>query len=494
MMRQIEYRSGPMAIAAMAVLILGVALSPNRADAAMLVEATSGKHAGEMTVPLNKSQILRVDQPFTDLLVGSSKIADVLPLTDRTIYVLGKALGRTNLSVYGKGKRLLAVIDLTVRHDVEGLKAKLFELLPNEKIEVRAVNASVILSGSVSSADRATRAMAVAQSFAPKMVTNLLRVQGSHQVMLEVRFAEMARSTGKELGINWDALIDSGSFLFGLATGLPTSISGTFPDGTIRVRNNAALSGASATNSLFGNYSNGNTNVSSVIDALETRGLIKILAEPNLIALSGETAKFLAGGEFPIPVAQDDNTITIEFKEFGVSLAFTPTVLDNGLINLEVNPEVSQIDLTTSSTTLAGSIIPGLTTRRAKTTVELRDGQSFAIAGLLQNNFSDSIRQVPGLGDLPILGALFRSGQYQRNETELVIIVTPRLVQPVKAGTLAMPTDHFVPPSDSDLFFMGKIEAKESGTPSQRQRSSAGHKLGAQSAGGVDGPYGHIIK
>jgi pilus assembly protein CpaC len=492
MIRQIEYRSGPIAIAVLAVLILGAALSPNRATAATIVEATSGKHAGEMTVPLNKSQILRVDQPFTDLLVGNSAIADVLPLTDRTIYVLGKALGRTNLSVYGKGKRLLAVLDLSVIHDSEGLKAKLFELLPNEKIDVRTVNSSVILSGSISSANRAARAMSIAQSFAPKMVTNLLQVQGSHQVMLEVRFAEMARSTGKELGINWDALFNSGSFIFGLATGLPTTISGNFPDGTIAVRNNAALSGAAATNTLFGNFSDSKRNVSSVIDALETRGLIKTLAEPTLIALSGETAKFLAGGEFPIPVAQDEDSITIVFKEFGVSLAFTPTVLDNGLINLVVNPEVSQLDLSTTATTLAGSTIPGLTTRRASTTVELRDGQSFAIAGLLQNDFSDSINQLPGLGDIPILGALFRSTQYQRNETELVIIVTPRLVQPVKAGTLATPTDNFVPPSEGDLFFMGKIEAKQSGSASPRER--AGYKLGAQSAGGVDGPYGHIIK
>ena len=491
-MKQIKYRSAPIAIAVLAVLILGATFSPNRATAAIVVEATSGKHAGEMTVPLNKSQILRVDQPFTDLLVGSSAIADVLPLTDRTVYVLGKALGRTNLSIYGKGKRLLAVLDLTVIHDSEGLKAKLFELLPNEKIEVRTVNSTIILSGSISSADRATRAMSIAQSFAPKMVTNLLRVQGSQQVMLEVRFAEMARSTGKELGINWDAIFNAGSFIFGLSTGLPTTVSAFFPDGTIANRNNSALSGAAATNTLFGNFSDSKRNVNSVIDALETRGLIKTLAEPTLIALSGETAKFLAGGEFPIPVAQDEDSISVVFKEFGVSLAFTPTVLDNGLINLEVNPEVSQLDLSTTATTLAGSTIPGLTTRRASTTVELRDGQSFAIAGLLQNDFSDSINQLPGVGDLPILGALFRSSRYQRNETELVIIVTPRLVQPVKAGTLAMPTDHFVPPSESDLFFMGKIEAKQSGITSQRK--SAGHKLGAQSAGGVDGPYGHIIK
>jgi pilus assembly protein CpaC len=448
------------------------------------IDSHIGKHAGEMNVPLHKSQILRVDVQFKDLLVGNSEIADVLPLSSRTIYVLGKAIGSTNLSIYDDRRRLIAVVDLAVTHDVEGIKSKLFELLPSERVEVRAAGAMVILSGDVSSADVVDRAVSIAHSIAPNSVKNLLRVRGSQQVLLEVRFAEMSRTTAKQLGFNWDALLEVGSdAVLGLATGaFSTASSGVFPDGTLAVRNDG-------TSSFFGNFTNNDLSVSGVIDNLEQRGLIKILAEPNLIALSGETARFLAGGEFPIPVDSDDG-ITIEFKEFGVSLAFTPTVLGDGLINMIVAPEVSQIDTASSVTTLVGADIPGLTTRRATTTIELRDGQSFAIAGLLQSTFADQIEQVPGVGDLPILGPLFRSSEYQRNETELVIIATPRLVKPVKANTLAAPTDSFVAPSDLDIFLHGRTESPQSG----QSTTKPGQMLGTQNAGGIDGPYGHIIK
>jgi len=476
-----------------ALVILGLVVGPLEAldigqaaaESAISVRAQNSKHAGELLVPVNKSQILRVDQPYVDLLVGNSEIADVLPLTNRSVYVLGKKIGSTNLSVYGDQKRLLAVVDLVVGYDVECLKGKLFEMMPEEQIEVRAINDTVILSGTIGSQAQLDKALSVANSFAPGHVKNVLDVRGSHQVMVEVRFAEMSRTTAKDLGFNLDALVNVGAAAFGLASGLPTSLSGVFPDGTIRVRNNA-------TNSLFGNFTNNDLSVSGVLDALEEKGVVKVLAEPNLIALSGDTAKFLAGGEFPIPVAQDDDTVTIEFKEFGVSLAFTPTVLSDGLINLIVTPEVSQIDVTTSITTLSGATIPGLTTRRATTTVELRDGQSFAIAGLIQSNFADQVRQIPGFGDIPVLGALSRSTEFQREETELVIIVTPRLVQPVKAGRLALPTDNFVPPSDVELFLLGHPEASESGKV-QAGAGQAGRALGAQNAGGVDGPFGHII-
>jgi pilus assembly protein CpaC len=221
--------------------------------------------------------------------------------------------------------------------------------------------------------------------------------------------------------------------------------------------------------------------------------VVKTLAEPNLIALSGDTASFLAGGEFPVPVAQDtdggDSTVTVEFKDFGVSLAFTPTVLEDGLMNIVVSPEVSAIDPTTS-TRVNGLVIPGLIIRRATTTVELRDGQAFAIAGLIQSDFRDTVSQLPWVGDIPVLGALFRSSEFQRDETELVIIVTPRLIQPSPAGSLAAPTDNFVPPSDTDLFLFGRLEAPESGT----SEGQGGYDLSAQAAGGIEGTYGHIIK
>lgn len=437
-------------------------------------EIGESRHAGEFIVPVNKSQVLRLDVPFADLLVGNAEVADVLALTDRSIYVLGKQPGSTSLTVYGRNRSLIAVMDLVVTVDVEGLKARLFELLPDEEIEVRAVNESVIMSGTVSSSVRLQRAVEVAERFAPEKVTNLLSVTGSQQVMLAVRFAEVQRRVVKELGLN-------------------TQVSGS--DFAVTVGD--ALAGgifsptAIATGSVT--FGIGAATIDLLFDALEEKGVVKTLAEPNLIALSGDTASFLAGGEFPVPVAQntDDggSTITIEFKEFGVALAFTPTVLDDQLINVIVSPEVSRIDRT-NAVTIQGFEIPGLTTRRATTTVELRDGQSFAIAGLIQSDFQDTVRQFPLLGDVPVLGALLRSSDFQKAQSELVIIVTPHLVQPAPAGSLVTPADNFVPPSDSDIWLFGRTESPTSGmTP-----SNAANALAINEAGGVQGSYGHIIK
>src|SRR3546814_396571 len=369
-------------------------------------------------VPVDKSQVLRLDVAFADLLVGNAEVADVLALTDRSIYVLGKKPGSTSLTVYGRNRELIAVMDLVVTVDVEGLKARLFELMPDEAIEVRAAGESVILSGRVSSAVRLDRALDVAERYAPEKVTNLLSVTGSQQVMLAVRFAEVQRRVVKELGLN--SQVSGDDFV--------VSVGDALLDGFFSA---TAIATGSAT------FGIGSVTLDFLFDALEEKGVVKTLAEPNLIALSGDTASFLAGGEFPVPVSQETSggqaTITIEFKEFGVALAFTPTVLDDGLINIVASPEVSRID-PTNSVTLQGFDIPGLTTRRATTTVELRDGQSFAIAGLIQSDFQDTVRQLPLLADVPVLGALLRSSEYQNQHTELVIIATPPLVQPSPAG------------------------------------------------------------
>jgi pilus assembly protein CpaC len=452
------------------------------AQAQPQIQIQEFRHAGEFHVPLNKSQILRLDQPFTDLLVGNAEVADVLALTNRSIYVLGKQPGSTNLTIYGPGKQLVAVVDLVVGFDAEGLKAKLHEIMPDEAIEVRAVNDSIALSGRISTAERLAQALAVAESYAPKKVNNFLSVVGSQQVMLQVRFAEVTRSTAKALSLGTEILFNDGGDGFLIETGSGVTDAPEIADPFL----SALLS-----------LSTGDLDLNILFDALEDRGLVKTLAEPTLIALSGDTASFLAGGEFPIPVAQSSTTstvdgvsvstpvITVEFKEFGVGLSFTPTVLGDGLINLAVKPEVSQIDTSAErSVTQNGFRIPALTTRRASTTVELRDGESFAIAGLLQNDFSDQIRAFPWLGDLPILGTLFRSTAYQRQETELVIIVTPRLVKPARAGELASPTDRFVAPTEADLFLMGKTEDPRSGTEA----------AGPLGGGGAAGTYGHIIQ
>jgi pilus assembly protein CpaC len=436
--------------------------------------------AGDFEVPVNKSQILKVDRPFKDILVGNPKIADVLPLTNRTLYVLGKELGTTSLSIYGTDKSLLAIVDLVVTHNVDGMKSKVFELFPDEKVEVRTVNDSIVLSGAVSSGARLQSIVALAERFAPGKVTNMMTLMGSQQVMLAVRFAEVKRTAFKELGINLNVLVRSGAATFSLLSGLPVL---------------EGIGGAGFLNggtTLVGTAANGD--FVSFLDALEKKGVVKTLAEPNLIALSGDTASFLAGGEFPIPVAQNTSgggsTITIEFKEFGVSLAFTPTVLSDGLISLDVAPEVSAID-PNASITINGLVIPGLTTRRAHTTIELRDGQAFAIAGLLQSEFKDGIDQTPFVGDVPILGALFRSSDYQRDETELVIIVTPYLVKPVKPKDLRLSTDSFVPPSDTDIFLMGQPEHKP-GAPGASTQGPIVSQAGG--GAGLDGNIGHIVK
>jgi pilus assembly protein CpaC len=458
-------------------LMLGCALGAAPAHANLTREP--GKHAGEFIVPVNQSQILRLDVPFTDVMVGNAAIADVLPMTDQTIYVLGKEVGTTSVTFYAKDKKLVAIANLTVAPDIEGLKARLFELMPDEKIQVRPVNGALVLSGGVSGAGRMTQILAVAERYAPGKITNLLSVKGSQQVMLAVRFAEVSRSVVKDLDLSTRAFGNN----FSLTTGSRIPSVGAL----------AAPIAGFASGALIGTV--GNTALSVLFDALEKKGLVKTLAEPNLIALSGDTASFLAGGEFPVPVAQAQSgggtTITVEFKQFGVSLSFTPTVLDEGLINIVVAPEVSRIDKTRSVSIVPGlDPIPGLTTRRAKTTVELRDGQSFAIAGLIQNDFQDTVSQFPGLGDVPVLGALMRSSDFERGETELVIIVTPHLVKPAPAASMALPSDRFVPPSDMDLFLFGRTESKASGAAGQ----PAPRALGLPGAGGIDGPYGHIIK
>ena len=484
MERNLTHRIGT--ATAILVFVLAVVVlfaGPASAQSRVVTVSDETKHAGEFVVPINKSQILQMDVPFSDLLVGNAEIADVLALTDRSIYVLGKALGSTSLTIYGRNRSLIAVMDLVVTYDINGLKTRLFELLPDESIEVRPLNASIVLSGTVSSATKMKRAATVAAQFTgdEERVVNMMSVKGSQQVLLAVRFSEMTRSASKDIGLSSALVGDDFAIVTGASPGSDLAFGTSLPGTGVALTGTlATFTGFASGVTTFG-LGNG-TGLALAFDALESKGLSKTLAEPNLIALSGETASFLAGGEFPIPVASEDG-ITVTFKEFGVSLSFTPTVLDDGLINLVVSPEVSSVDRTLVVNLGAGdSDIPGISTRRATTTVELRDGQSFAIAGLLQDDFSDNIEQFPFLGDLPILGALFRSTDFQRNETELVILVTPHLVQPAPAGALATPTDNFIPPSDANLFLMGRMEDPQSGIG----------PLGG--GGGIDGSYGHIIK
>lgn len=427
-----------------------------------------------LTLPANKSQVFKVNQAIGKIAVGNAEIADAVALSADSFYVYGKKAGSTNVSVYGQESQLLAVLDIIVGADLEGVKRSLHDVLPHDTISVRAVNDTIALSGSLDSPAKVSRAIEVAKQFVEKdrTIVNDLRVTSTQQVMLQVKVAEIQRNITKSFGFR--------PFLSVGKTNSATNPTGftLSPLDSVNFSNFAVA----AARAVSGNFA-----IAETIDALEEKGAAKILAEPNLIAMSGDTANFLAGGEFPIPLVTQSGTVggvaqvTVDFKQFGISLAFTPTVVDKDLINLIVAPEVSQLDKT-NSVTLNGFVIPGINTRRAKTTVELRDGQSFAIAGLISSDFTDTLRGVPGLADVPVLGALFHSSEYQRNETELVIIVTPKLVHPALAETLVAPTDSFVPPSDTEIFLMNHAENPDSGLPR------------ATSGGGLTGKYGHIIR
>ena len=423
----------------------------------------AGLLAGQLDVPLNKSQVVTVDRPFARAMVGNEEVADIVPVTNRSLYVLGKKMGTTSLTIYDKNNIVISVVDVAVGPDIVSLRRQMAELIPGEEIGARISNDAVVLTGVVSNGPAVDRAMELAKTYAGDKVINMMSVGASQQVMLEVRFSEINRQTGKQIGFSAFTGSDGGTF--GSATG---NGAGLVPDpdtgeGILRLDSITGSFGVfRKAFSAFG------LNINATLDALERKGLVKTLAEPTLVALSGETASFLAGGEFPIPVQQGNNGgggggggngggITIEFKPFGVSLAFTPTVLADGIINLQVEPEVSSID-PSASITVNGLVIPGLQTRRANTVLELRDGESFALAGLIRKDFATTVRQVPLLGSIPIIGSLFRSSGFTKGETELVIVVTPRIVQPVKANQIKLPTDRVQNPHELDLFLMGRTD------------------------------------
>ena len=474
--------------------------------AAAQVSIAEGFGAGELAVPVNKSQIVRADRAYAKALIGNPEIADIVPISDTSVYVLGKKPGTTSLTLYDRGNRLIAVVDVVVGPDVMTLKRELSELLPNGQISARMSNEAVILEGMVRSAVDADRAVQVAETYAPGKVVNLLALGSSQQVMLEVRFAEVKRSALAQIGVDWGVMSDNGK-LIGVAGGGANTKPLLDNDGNVigtqylvgAITDSFAI--ISRSFRAFGE----NFNVQ--LDALERKGFITTLAEPTLVALSGETASFLAGGEFPVPVAQNsgggggnnNNTLTVEWKPFGVSLAFTPTVLADGVINIIVAPEVSSID-PTASIVINNLTIPGLQVRRAKSVIELRDGESFALAGLIRKDFQDTIRQVPLLGSLPIIGSLFRSTGFQKEETELVIIVTPRLVAPVKAGTLKAPTDRVGPPTPGDLFMNGRTDTgapsfggQPVAPPPPPARGPGGGASAAAKPIGFEKEYGHVL-
>jgi pilus assembly protein CpaC len=389
-------------------------------------------------VPRDKSVAFHLDRPASRIVVAQPDTAVVRATGGDSFYIQGRELGETNLLVYGANGRLSEILDVRVGYDPQALQQDLAIAFPGQDIRVRSLGEGLLLIGHVADTGVAARAKALAERFAPQSITSQLTVGASQEVILEVRVLEATRSVLHDVGVS--AAIQNNSFQFLTGSGLLGA------DPATGVLN---LTGAA-----------GSTSIDVQLAVLEAKGLVRTLAKPNLVALSGEKASFLAGGEFPYPVPQIANgntpTITLEFRKYGVKLDFKPIVQDNGLIRLEVEPEVSKLDQT-NSIKINGFVVPGLITRNTHTVVELRNGASLAIGGLYQRDYQNDMRQVPGLGDVPVLGALFRSARWRRAETELVIIVTPRLAEAAdftKAqGTTTLPGEE---PSDKDLLLRGK--------------------------------------
>lgn len=426
------------------IMVLSVALSSlalfsySAQPAYAWTELTADKDAPVLRVDRGRSTVIGLDLPFTTIAVADPEIASVTATSNKSFFVRGKSPGWTTVLVYDETGGVIELIQVHVELGLDALRADLDTLLPEENFEVLPVYDGIFISGDISTAGAAAKAVQLAERHVPGGVANGLAVQQAQQVLLEVRFIEASREIVREFGIGFNAS-QPGEFAFGT--------------------NGNLISGLGTQAALAASRGFGSTAIDVTINALEEKGVLRTLARPNLVALSGDTASFLAGGEFPIPVGQEDGVITIEFREFGVGLAFTPTVLGEDMINLHVRPEVSALD-NTNAVSIGGVQVPGLSVRRTDTTVELRDGQSFAVAGLLQNSYLNDARNTPWLSSVPVLGALFSSKRFERSETELVIIITPRLVQPASSiNEIATPFDAFAEPEETDFFLLDQTVA-----------------------------------
>lgn len=511
---------------ALGALALGATLasfdSTDRAAAADR-RTSSGVFVSEMNevqrvrVTLNKSRTFKVDIPFSTIVAGSPDVIDVKSLSDRQIYIQGKQTGTTNVILFDSSMNQIGILDVEVGIDTGTLQHNIRTGTGAQGIRVSSSEGQVVLSGTATDAVAAERAVSIATGTVPKggVVVNAMSVAAPQQVMLEVRFLEVSREAGRNLGVNLYAANANGTNVGNTGLGGVTA-AGRQPIGGINTTNGplgagGGTVGSPPTGSLpvlgtlgtligsaggvapvpFGSLltsivrTAGGGSVDLLINALETKGLARRLAEPNLTTLSGDAARFLAGGEFPVPIPTQSTagfpTISIEYKKFGVELAFVPTVLSRGVINLRVEPSVSELDFS-NAVTILGTTVPALTRRDARTTVELRDGQSFAIAGLLQTRNRQDVSQLPWIGSVPVLGTLFSSKSYQQQETDLVIIVTPRLVAPAVPGQqLASPLDSRLPANDVDFFLNGQMEVRKR------------YNDYVNSGGDVKGPYGHMI-
>ncbi|MGQ0660810.1 type II and III secretion system protein family protein [Sphingosinicella sp.] len=462
---------GPLGAALAGAIALGLAAatlaSPAAAQPAGAVAPTN-----DINLSVGAGRMVRLSGTMTDLFVANDTIADVQVRSPNQIYIFGRAAGNTTVYATDRAGRVVYSANVRVGQNLGSVDQLLDMAMPEADIQATTLNNMVLLTGTVASPSDVEEAERLVQAFVGEgtQVVSRLRTATPQQVMLQVRIVEVSRSVVRDIGTNLLSRDSTGGFQFGVSRGaagtITDRVSQTLIDpatGNPRVlgiqNTFANLAGATtlgAAGRLFG------LDILSTLNLAETNGLVTTLAEPSLTALSGETASFLAGGEFPIPISQSLGTVTIEYKSFGVGLAFTPTVLENGRISIRVRPEVSELS-SEGSIRFNGFDVPAITTRRAETTVELGSGQSFVIGGLLRNAHTNSIDRAPGIGSLPILGALFRSTRFRRAETELVIVVTPYLVQPVNANQIALPTDGLRTANDGERVLLGQEHSSRSG-------------------------------
>ena len=445
-----------------------------------------------LDLTVGTSKIVETPNTFKRASLAEPEIADTIVLSTKQVYVTAKKIGTTTLTLWSQNGKVSNVLQVRVTPDVTRLKEQLHALLPDEPdLQVMASQEHITVGGHVTNVEALNRALVIAEPFAPKKIVNMMQVGGVQQVMMEVKISEMQRGLLNRLGVNFTRRqLGHHDFSIGTLNELSTFEANDDTPGGID------LFASAATNAVLG-FNLGQDAWTVTLDMLKEHGLSKSLAEPTLITESGQAASFLVGGEFPVPIPQTFNTLSIKFKEFGIGLKFTPTVLSNERISIVVNPEVSELDFA-NGIQLGGFQVPALITRRVKTVVELGDGQSFAIAGMLQDNIRETIAKYPVLGDIPILGALFRSTSFEKNETELIVIVTPHLVKPLNMVKQTLPTDHYLEPNDFELMLMGYMEGvyPENDVPRPSEAYQVGEpKLATRTPygnGGIEGVFGHL--
>jgi pilus assembly protein CpaC len=485
----------------------GGVLAADSAQEGLTYKAVQVNSPQMMGLTVGQSKIVETGDSFKRASIANPDVADQIVLSRNQIYLAGKAVGTTTLTLWSQDGKVSNVLTIHVGPDISRLKEQLHTALPEEPgIQVMSSHDYITLAGTVTNMISLNKALAMAEPYAPKKIINVMQVGGVQQVMMEVKIAEMQRGLLKRMGVNFKrqqkghrdysigtlnglSALDENFFF----VGQPNDGSGLPVRGVTELFNVVP----SIASTLTLGFGIGDDLWQVVLDLLKEHGLSKIMAEPTLIAESGQAAEFLVGGEFPIPIPQQFNRVTIQFKEFGVGLHFTPTVLSNDRISLIVNPEVSELDFG-NGINLNGFAVPALVTRRVKTVVELGDGQSFAIAGLLQNNIRETVAKYPVLGDIPVLGALFRSTSFQKDETELIVIVTPHLVKPLDLAAQALPTDYYLEPNDFELMLMGYLEGqypdpKKIGVPEvyMPEQSKMAVRM-PYGKGGIEGVFGHV--